>query len=263
MSLTRKNEALERTLHDVSLFARAVSHDVRTPVAAAAECVRLSLESETETNERYLALASENLLRADRMMVGLRDLMRVVGARPDPSVIEVKELVEDVVAELGASRGGAALPVAVRGPMGFVVGGRDHLTHVFRNLIGNALDHNRGHLRILIDVGQDVEGRGSPFYVRDNGRGVAPEDHGKVFEPFSKGSEANDEGLGLGLALVEALVTQIGGRVWVDSVPGGGATFYFTYPSQQLAEVRRTIGEPAAAEERDDPHGSSKAGRPA
>lgn len=69
------------------------------------------------------------------------------------------------------------------------------------------------------------------FYVRDNGIGIDPKNHLKVFEPFRRLKEIEDEeGTGLGLAIVERIVKNHGGKVWVESEKGKGATFYFSLP---------------------------------
>lgn len=234
-SLAAKNNALGQTLHHVDLFARAVSHDLRNPITAAGESVRLAGEREGMGRTRLLALASENLLRADRMLVGLRDLMRAIGFPSAVAEIDLEGVVTEVIEELAASHGGSRLPVRIHKPLGTATGRKPELAVVFRNLIGNAVAHNRDDPALVIEVGREDLGDRSVLFVRDNGRGIAPELHKRIFEPFYR-AEAGRDNLGLGLALVEAVVSHGGGHIWVESTVGGGATFYFTLPNGSPAD---------------------------
>jgi len=228
-SLAARNEDLGRTLRHVGLFARAVSHDLRNPVTAGGEFLRLARSGDGASKERFLSLAAENLLRADRMLIGLRDLMRAMGSPRREEPIDVRGVVEDVIAELRVARGGEPPPVCLVGQFSETKGQVEQLVHIFRNLIGNAFEHNRRRSGLRVEVGQDGHGDGAAFYVRDNGAGIPHEVQARMFEPFRRGPSS--EGDGLGLALVEAIVANAGGKVWVESVPGSGATIRFTYPN--------------------------------
>jgi signal transduction histidine kinase len=229
-SLERQNAELEATLRQVNLFAGAVSHDLRNPITAAGEALRLARRRDAGERERLLDLAAENLHRVDRMVVGLRDLMRTVGARGPGGRVAVRPLLERVVEELRVQNVGRELPVELSGDLGHVDADAEQLAHVFRNLIANALAHNedREHLRVV--VSREPAPEGARFCVRDNGRGIAAELRARVFEPFHRARSEGD-GLGLGLALVAAIVAQAGGTVRADEAPGGGAAFVFTWPA--------------------------------
>jgi signal transduction histidine kinase len=227
--LATKNDTLAATLRSVERFAKAISHDLRNPITAAGESIRLSLARDGAGREKLLTLASENLLRADRMLVGLRDLMRAVGSTSEAEEIDLESLVLELTDELSALLGGVRVPVRVRGELGTVVGRTVELAVVYRNLLANAVMHNREVASLTIEVGRNETDQGSVFYVRDNGVGISADFHARIFEPFHQGATRKD-GLGLGLALVDAVVTHVGGRIWVVSSIGTGATFYFTYP---------------------------------
>jgi len=231
LALTARNEALQRTSSQVELLARAVSHDLRNPMTAAGELVRLARERGDEEREGLLALAGENLLRADRMLIGLRDLMRATGSEVAEELIDVRLLLNDVISEVCAAQGGRSLPVHLEGEFGVVRARRERLAHVFRNLIVNALEHNRGVPDLEVELYRRDAGDDATFQVRDNGKGIPLEMQKRIFEPFRRGPDCSTDGLGLGLALVHAIVTQAGGRVSVESAPGVGATFRFTLPA--------------------------------
>jgi len=231
-ALAAKNESLAQTLRRVELFARAVSHDVRNPVTAAGESIRLALAGGAGARADLVSLAAENLLRADRMLVGLRDLMRATGPRVDARPVDVCALVEDVIAEIKSSQtAGSRLTITVSGITSSVWTEPVLLAHVFRNLIRNAVEHNKGRADLEVEVGEDAMGGERTFFVRDNGVGIPPAVAARVFEPFRRGLNSDGEGLGLGLALVEGIVANAGGSVWLDRDWLRGAAFRFTFPS--------------------------------
>ncbi len=234
-TLEWKNESLAQTLRRVDLFARAVSHDVRNPVTAAGESIRLALAGSGRSRADLLALAAENLLRADRMLVGLRDLMRAAGPRVDARPVDALAVVEDVIAEIKSSQAsGSHLTITVSGIESLVWTEPALLAHVFRNLMCNAVEHNKGRKDLEIEVGEDATGGERTSFVRDNGIGIAPGIAARVFEPFRRGLNSDGEGLGLGLALVEGIVANAGGSVWLDRNWVHGAAFRFTFPSAPM-----------------------------
>jgi len=100
-----------------------------------------------------------------------------------------------------------------------------------QNLIDNAAKYMGGQKEPRIEIGQRGEQDGKPvFFVRDNGMGIAPEHHERIFGLFNK-LDARSEGTGVGLALVKRIIEVHGGRIWVESVSGMGSTFLFTLPS--------------------------------
>jgi signal transduction histidine kinase len=102
---------------------------------------------------------------------------------------------------------------------------------VIQNLIDNAAKFIGDQPGPLIEIGATTDKEGNPvFYVRDNGIGIAPEHQDRIFGLFNK-LDATSEGTGIGLTLVKRIIEIHGGRIWVESEVGKGATFYFTLPS--------------------------------
>jgi signal transduction histidine kinase len=227
-SLNERNEELAELVRQRDLFTRAISHDLRSPLTAAGEALRMAREKAPTERARFVGMAEDNLGRADRMLVGLRELLRAAGKAAAREHVAVEPLLQHLIDDLRAERLIADLPVRIVGPMGEVVGSREQLAHVFRNLIRNAIEHNRDLTNLAVEVGRDGA---AGFYVRDNGRGIPESLHACIFEPFRRATVDDDEGLGIGLALVEAIVTQAGGKIQVESQPGEGATFRFTWPA--------------------------------
>lgn len=230
VTLELKNEQLERTLKQLNLFAGAISHDLRNPITGAGEVLRVVDDADPERRKLLLSLARENLLRADEMLIGLRNLMRTVGSSSESAVTAVRPVIEQVVREIEASRGDRPLSIHLSGAFGVVEASAESLAHVFRNLILNAVEHNPDEPDLTIEIGQYERGDEISFFVRDNGVGVPYEVQSRIFEPFYRGPGRRSEGLGLGLALAQAIVSQAGGKIWLDSAPGEGATIRFSLP---------------------------------
>jgi len=116
------------------------------------------------------------------------------------------------------------------GAMPEVIADRTHMAMLFQNLIGNALKYRREHPpRIRIEAEHtDGEWRLS---VNDNGQGFQPEYSALIFQPFKRLHGHNFPGSGIGLATCKRIVDRMGGRIWAESTPGRGSTFYFTLPA--------------------------------
>jgi signal transduction histidine kinase len=110
------------------------------------------------------------------------------------------------------------------------------LFEVLQNLIDNAAKFMDNQLEPRIEIGVQGELNGNPiFYVRDNGMGIAPQFKEKIFGLFDK-LNSQSEGTGIGLALVKRIIEFHGGRVWVESEIGQGATFFFSLPIQPVTD---------------------------
>jgi light-regulated signal transduction histidine kinase (bacteriophytochrome) len=125
--------------------------------------------------------------------------------------------------------------VAIAGPLPEIVCDKIRVTEVFRNLITNAVKYNDKEKKI-IEIGCLSEKQASDriekqvFYVKDNGFGINEEFHEEIFRIFKRLNEEDDEkkGTGVGLTFVRKIIERHGGRIWLESTPGEGTTFYFT-----------------------------------
>jgi signal transduction histidine kinase len=116
-----------------------------------------------------------------------------------------------------------------------VYGDRPRLTEVLQNLLDNAAKFIGHQQQPCVEIGQDGEEDGKPiFFVRDNGVGISPEHHERVFGLFNK-LDPKTDGTGIGLALVKRIIEVHGGRIWIQSEVGKGCTFFFTLPVSHAA----------------------------
>jgi light-regulated signal transduction histidine kinase (bacteriophytochrome) len=145
--------------------------------------------------------------------------------QPEPQEADLGEIVADVLETLGPAIDGRAARVRVKGRLPRLAADRVWVGEVFRNLIANALKFNdREQPRVEIGCKD-----GGTIYVRDNGIGIAACHHGAIFAMFRRlHGRDKYEGTGAGLTFVRKIVEAHGGRVWLESRPGHGSTFYFT-----------------------------------
>jgi len=153
-------------------------------------------------------------------------------ARPldmNAAVADAMELLVARIQESGAQ-------IEVKGPLPTVRGDADRLGEVFSNLISNAIKYSdKKPPQIEIGHRQDSPQEPPVFFVKDNGIGIAPEHQKLAFQIFKRlhGREANGDGVGAGLTIVRRIIERHGGSIWIESVVGQGATFYFTLSSPE------------------------------
>jgi light-regulated signal transduction histidine kinase (bacteriophytochrome) len=120
--------------------------------------------------------------------------------------------------------------VITRGPLPDAKGDEIQLVQLFQNLLSNAVKY-RGKEPPLIHIGAELKGGQVQVSVADNGPGIDRKYHERIFGLFKRLHGAEIQGTGLGLAICRAVIQRHGGRLWVESEPGQGATFFFTLPS--------------------------------
>jgi signal transduction histidine kinase len=147
-------------------------------------------------------------------------------------------MIAEVIELLHGRLSGGAVPirVSVQENLSQVYGDRPRLIEVWQNLIDNAAKFMGDQPNAHIEIGQaGVSEEGSPvFFVRDNGIGIHPKFSDRIFGLFDK-LDPRSEGTGIGLALVKRIIEFHGGKIWVESELGKGATFYFTLPQQDTS----------------------------
>jgi signal transduction histidine kinase len=224
--------ALETSNRDLDQFAYVASHDLRAPLRGIAN-LGAWIEEDlgtalTEKSAGYLRLLRRRVQRLDDLIQGILDYSRA-GRVPDaPQQIETGELVREVLELLEVP---AAVTVDIDDNLPTLVTTRVPLQQVFMNLISNALKHNTAAVP-CIEIGAEPVPDGWELYVRDNGPGVPARFHAQIWGLFQT-LKSRDlvESTGIGLAIVRRIVEAHGGRAWLDSEEGRGATFRFTWPN--------------------------------
>lgn len=223
--------ALEHSNRELDQFAYVASHDLKAPLRGIANLAQWLVEDLGERASpeilEYTQLMKGRIHRMEALIDGILAYSRAGRAAGHPQRVEVAELLREVVELLAPPAG---RPVEVAPGMPVLHTDRSTLQQVFMNLIGNAIKHGAGP----VQVGARPEGPVWHFWVTDDGPGIAPQYHERIWAMFQTlQSRDQVEGTGIGLSVVRKLVQSRGGRTWVESAEGQGATFHFTWPRQE------------------------------
>jgi signal transduction histidine kinase len=233
----REHMRLVDALGDRERLISIAAHELRGPLCSVRLCLQSLQRSQVPLApkaSRMLEIMIKEERRVARLIDDLLDLGRIRSGQLelDLSSFDLCELVREVSTqmEVQAAGAGSKLNVELNGP---VVGewDRSRLNQVVTNLVTNAVKYGQGR-PVIIRVAGDNR-TSARLEVTDNGLGIPPELHGRIFEPFKRAvATAQHDGLGLGLFIVRSIVQQLGGAVHVDSRPGSGATFVVELPLQ-------------------------------
>ncbi len=225
--LEDKNSELER-------FTYTVSHDLKSPLITIKGFLGFLEQDALTGNSRRLKADIQRIGDAtDKMQLLLSELLELsrIGRLTSPYYfIKLEELASEAIEALHGRIHNKDINIQVGKNLPEVYGDRQRLLEVLQNLIENAAKFTQGQSNPAIEIGHDGFEHGKPIiYIRDNGIGIDPIHHDRIFGLFNK-LDANSEGTGIGLALVKRIIDIHGCRIWVQSEVGHGSTFFFTLP---------------------------------
>jgi signal transduction histidine kinase len=229
------------TNRELEAFSYSVSHDLRTPLRAIDGYAKILEEDFAHAldaeGRRVLGVIAENSKRMGHLIDDLLRFSRL-GRQPlNMRSITLDALVREVIDELQSDYAGRTIDFRVA-PVGNVNADPSLLKQALSNLVCNAIKFTRREPRAIIEFGCIEHGNNKTYYVKDNGAGFDMRYQDKLFGVFQRLHSAEEfEGTGVGLAIVYRVVQRHGGRVWAESAPNAGATFYFTL-AQPVAEPK-------------------------
>ena len=234
-SLNKMSESLQKNIGELQnrnaeldKFAYAVSHDLKAPIRGIHNVIAWSEEDlGTELSEQMkknLDIISQRAKRMEDLINGLLDYARLRKKSPS-EFVNVHDLVDEIVESIvprNFTLEGQGLPV--------IYTERLKLEQVFTNLIGNAVKYTtKENAQIVISCKEFADHY--EFSVKDNGIGIDPEYHNRIFEMFQTLREKDEkESTGIGLALIKRILDDQNCTIRVESTPGNGAEFIFTWP---------------------------------
>jgi PAS domain S-box-containing protein len=231
--LLRQSNELRRSNAELEQFAYVASHDLQEPLRMVASYMQLLSERYHEQldakADKYIAYAVDGARRMQMLISDLLVLSRVNSRGSEPASVDCQNVVRQVLHDLEPTIRDCNGVVEVDA-LPTLLADEHQVAQLFQNLIGNALKF-RGDRPPHIHVSAQAESGHWLFKVQDNGIGIAAEYAERVFVIFQRlHSREKYSGTGIGLAICKKIVERHHGRIWVESQPGEGATFYFTFP---------------------------------
>jgi len=244
--LARKNKELEQVVY-------VTSHDLRTPLlnidgytkeidrllnelgvilerdgisAEIKEKIDMIVRREIPQAQRFI---NTSVSKMDALLAGLLRISRLGRREIKKQELDMNEIVSDVLTnmEYQVKKVGATLKVA---ELPSCIGDKDQINQLLSNLIDNAIKNLHPDRKGIITVTGKKEGNYSVYCVEDNGIGISPDQHERIFEIFNRLNPKNSTGEGLGLTIVKQIIAMHRGSIWVESEPGKGSNFYFSVP---------------------------------
>jgi signal transduction histidine kinase/HAMP domain-containing protein len=235
--VAERTELLERSNQELEQFTYVASHDLQEPLRSVAGFLQL-IERRSgavldEEGKEFIQRAVNAAQRMQTLIADLLHLSRVGTRAPDMQPVDSAKPLEAALRSLQHSIDASGVKIVVKHHLPTVLADESQLAQLFQNLIGNAIKFHR-EARPLVQISAESENGNWKFSVRDNGIGIDPEYFERIFQVFQRlhGRDAY-EGTGIGLAIAKKIVERHGGRIWVESKPEKGATFYFTLPHNE------------------------------
>jgi light-regulated signal transduction histidine kinase (bacteriophytochrome) len=247
----QREQDMRRANDDLEQFAYSASHDLREPlrnVVVYSQLLKKRYGGRLEPGaDEFLRYIGDGAKRMEELVSDLLAYTRAGSAGDGPveltdSRAVLQQVLENLKQAIEESHGKVTydpLPVALVRPR--------HLEQLFQNLISNSLKYRKESESPRIHIRAVRQGSSWRFSVADNGFGIAPEYHDKVFGVFKRLHSNNDRyaGTGIGLAICQKIVERYSGRIWIESEQGAGSVFHLTLPvasAEHLAQPVSALG---------------------
>jgi len=228
---------LEAMNAEIERFTYTAFHDLRSPLVTIKGFLG-ALKNNLEANQpdqlqKDLQRIEAAADKMDDILSDLLKLARVGRVIQPPEEVDMSQLAQETLQILDADLRAAGITVILSPDLPTVFGERARLREVLENLIENALKFSSGQANPLIEIGTRIQDGEQIIFVKDNGPGIDPRYHNRIFNLFEK-LDPVMEGTGIGLTITKRIIEVHGGRIWVESDgPGEGSTFAFTIPNSR------------------------------
>ncbi len=228
-----RTEELTRSNKDLEQFAYVASHDLQEPLRAVGgftELLNRRLKEKTdERSQEYMRFVIDGVVRMQSLISGLLEYSRIGTRGKTPEPINIIASIDRAIMNLHAAIRESSAEITIDS-LPTVNADATQMAQVFQNLLGNAIKF-RGEQPLKIHISATRDTDFWRFAVKDNGIGINPQYSERIFLIFQRlHTREKYPGTGIGLALCKKIVERHGGKIWVESMPGLGSTFYFTIP---------------------------------
>jgi PAS domain S-box-containing protein len=234
--LARRAEDLARSNADLEQFAYVASHDLQEPlrmVTSYCDLLQRRYKGKLDQDaDDFIEFAVDGARRMQELIRGLLAYSRVGPHGKTLLSVDSAQVFDRAVANLRVAIEESGARVS-HGLLPHVTADPTQLEHVLQNLVGNAIKFRRDDVPPRVQVKAQRKGEMWLFSVKDNGIGIDAQYSDKVFAIFQRlHGRGKYPGTGLGLAICKKIVERHGGRIWFESQPGAGSTFYFSLPAE-------------------------------
>ncbi len=232
--LAERTSQLQAANKELEAFSYSVSHDLRAPLRAVdgfTSILEKNYGDRLDTEGRRLLTLVRGSVQ--RMAGLIEDLLALAHFNRQPvktELVPLEDFVREIINELLSQNTSRTIDISI-GKLGTVKADRALLKQALLNLLGNAIKFTGKTPGAAIEIGcrESPDTESKIFFVKDNGAGFDMQYAGKLFSVFQRLHRADEfEGTGIGLSIVQRVCVRHGGRIWAESAPGAGATFYFT-----------------------------------
>lgn len=232
---------IERSNRDLEQFAYVASHDLKEPLRMVSSYVQLLARKYQgrldEKADLWIGFAVEGATRMEKLIEGLLGYSRTGTAAERWKPIDANEVFAQALANLSSAIRECGA-IITRDDLPPVLGDETQLLQLFQNLIGNAIKYRKEETRPRVHASAGTDGNMQQFSIKDNGIGVESGHYDRIFQIFQRlHSHDRYAGAGIGLAVCKRIVEGHHGRIWIESSPGSGFTFFFIVPA--MSEERK------------------------
>jgi signal transduction histidine kinase len=241
--IQREHREIEKSKTE---FLSITSHELRSPMTPMKAQLQMLLKGYygrlNEKQKQALEVILRNTERLDKIIVDLLELSRIEAARLKFNFVKVDltEYIDKLIQEMKGFMPEKNIEIIKKiDKLPIIETDPDRVMQVLRNLINNAIKFSKPNGKVIVSA--TLKGDYLLFSVKDYGVGISPRDQKRIFEPFYQAEQTiyrEHGGTGLGLAICRGIVESQGGKIWVESQPGKGSTFYFTLPLVPVKKIK-------------------------